>query len=144
MSPVPTCSIGCPYGHRVDFDGYCIKGCPEGHVVDEETGRCKYEDYFNDIIVKFSVSIIPISVIFVLLVGLSYYIKDKKRKNLYPIEHELAIVLSRIHQMSQVKTLRDKKPVFVGVGKNPENLNEWVNEIWNMYVVDVKHPGMSG
>ena len=34
--------------------------------------------------------------------------------------------------------------MFVGVGKNPVNLNEWVNEIWNMYVIDVKYPGMSG
>ena len=112
--------------------------------MDKETGKCKFEDYFLDVIMKFFVYVIPGLLVSVLLVGLYYYIKDNRRKKLYPLEHELAIVLARIHQTSQTKTLRDNKPVFVGVGKNPENLAEWVNEIWNMYVLDVKYPGMSG
>ena len=65
--------------------------------MDKETGRCKYEDYFLDIIMKFFVYVVPGLLIGVLLIGLYYYIKDHRRKKLYPLEHELAIVLARIH-----------------------------------------------
>ena len=113
-------------------------------MVDIDSGECKYEDYFKDVILKFIIYVVPGLLIGVLLVGLYYCIMHHRRKKLYPLEHELAIVLARIHLTSQTKTLRDSKPVFVGVGKNPLNLIEWVNDIWNMYVIDVKYPGMSG
>lgn len=95
-------------------------------------------------ITRFFLFVVPCLFIASLCIGFYYYIVDKNRKQLYPLEHELAIVLARIHQSSQVKPMRDYKPVIVGVGKNPYNLKEWVDEIWKMYIIDVKYPGMSG
>lgn len=127
--------MGCPYGHHMGHDGYCIEGCPDFFTINFVTGKCVYEDYTYMVNAKYGyvvgIVIVVLVILIILFIIWNVYLFPK-RKSL-EIESMLAVALAQIHTLDNVKSKREK--VTLGVGSNEENIRDWIKEIWKNYAI---------
>ena len=132
MTKAGICFKGCPEGWHMEYTGFCIEGCPPNHIIGK-TGRCEFQDYSRHVNYKYT-AIIAAVILTLVLVYAIYYIK-KKYYDLLPYneaQSNLAVSLAKINNLNEERASRQL--VEIGIGTDPENINDWVNEIWLNYV----------
>ena len=116
----------------MDYNGLCIKGCPPRHEI-APSGKCEFKDYNKQVNSKYFI----VALIIIVSVGLliAAYMIYKKYFVLLPyveIQSHLAVSLAKINNLNEDRIQKDI--VEIGVGTDPENINDWINEIWLNYV----------
>lgn len=116
----------------MDYNGMCIKGCPERYVVGPG-GKCKFKDYTHEVNSKyFQLAAIILASIALIVTIYFIYVRYFKRLPYVEIQSQLAVSMAKINNLNEEKEIKDM--VVIGVGTDPDNINDWVNEIWQNYV----------
>lgn len=115
--------------------------CPASFVVDKYTGKCKYQDKNKSINGKYImvVGIILAVIAFcgsVMCVKVYYFDQPPQLE----IVQYLAVAMAQIHTWDKVKSEREQ--VNIGVGSHPENIKDWIEDIWSAYAKSTRNDGL--
>ena len=139
-TPDAPCTAWCPPGMHKDHREFCIKGCPKSFVVGLN-GRCIFKEYNLAVSFNYGLILGPLVFLLVCSLVLVYRCKECRRRRLQKLERHLAVVLAKIH--NSAPDLKARQEAKMGVGSNAENIQQWTDDAWQLFVLDPDQPRMS-